>query len=155
MLICIFVLHIWFAFSQPLPADPGIPKPDNFDELDCCIRKFALDYGLHRVADAGAVENETSVNISLFEALRLHKCTGFQCPSPPLPYKTVSSRAPPQNGIEIHVSVASGDDKNPGTENKPLRTLERAQKVLRQMKKPNIVATVWIHAGVYSLSRCF
>jgi parallel beta helix pectate lyase-like protein len=57
---------------------------------------------------------------------------------------------------ELHVSTG-GDDRNPGTAQRPFLTLERARvAVLAQRKRePNRAITVWIAGGAYELARPF
>ncbi|HEX5483368.1 MAG TPA: hypothetical protein VFZ08_12155, partial [Terriglobia bacterium] len=55
--------------------------------------------------------------------------------------------------LEFYVATA-GDDQNPGTESKPFRTLERAQKAVRaattQARKP---VRVLVREGAYYLNK--
>ncbi len=59
--------------------------------------------------------------------------------------------------IEVHVSPA-GDDVNPGTRARPLRTLEAARDAIRKQRKAgktNEPATVWLAEGVYVRTKGF
>jgi len=56
-------------------------------------------------------------------------------------------------GENLHVSL-TGDDRNPGTESSPFRTLEAARDALRARNTASGV-TIWIHGGVYERRRTF
>ena len=53
----------------------------------------------------------------------------------------------------------TGSDQNPGTENKPFQSLEKARDTIRQLKNekryPSTGVTVWLRAGEYPLSQTF
>ncbi|WP_138223254.1 right-handed parallel beta-helix repeat-containing protein [Nibricoccus aquaticus] len=60
---------------------------------------------------------------------------------------------------DFHVSP-NGDDRNPGTLSKPLRTIEAARDAVRTELKnadgsQRQPVTVWLHAGTYPLARTF
>ena len=59
---------------------------------------------------------------------------------------------------EFHISP-QGNDKNPGTIQKPVASLEAAKQLVRAYKKVHGIAKggihVWIHAGTYQLSNTF
>src|SRR5262245_14110730 len=56
--------------------------------------------------------------------------------------------------MDLYVSP-SGDDRNPGTSARPLRTLEGALEIVRRQRemKPREGATVWLAGGGYVLQR--
>ena len=63
------------------------------------------------------------------------------------------------HGAEFFVSP-SGSDRNPGTQERPFLTLERARDAVRELRKGKNVPhgdriTVWLSAGTYPLSRTF
>ena len=57
--------------------------------------------------------------------------------------------------LEFHVAV-SGKDDNPGTENSPFATLERARDAVRDSGSAGRVkCTVWLHDGIYRRYKAF
>ncbi len=71
-----------------------------------------------------------------------------------LPATAISAQAHDEARVfDIHVAT-HGDDANPGTEEKPFATIERARKEIlarkTQILRPH---TVWIHSGTYYLDQ--
>jgi len=58
------------------------------------------------------------------------------------------------SGVEIHVKP-DGNDQNPGTADKPLKSLAAAQTAARQAKSGGQAVTVTLHTGVYYLADKF
>lgn len=61
----------------------------------------------------------------------------------------------PATGVSFYVAP-SGNDLNPGTEQRPLATLSGAQarvRAVRKMGMPEGGVTVWVHGGLYTLDR--
>ena len=152
-----------------LPAPPGLPLPQGFHQLDCCIRQEALYFGLQRVSNAGAgalldvAAAKTSSAASLSAALRLSGCDVDQCPARA---DTVGKRGsnPPSTSrdagtrnlrIEVHVSP-DGCDDNPGNTSHPLQTLQAAALAMREKRNSHearrLPAAVVLHSGTYRLS---
>jgi len=64
---------------------------------------------------------------------------------------------PAVGGVELFVAT-DGSDTDPGTKQRPLRTLEAARDVLRKLRKtdsPRDSATVWIRGGTYHRTKTF
>lgn len=59
--------------------------------------------------------------------------------------------APSVPGLSLHVAT-DGNDANPGTEDQPFRTLERARDAIRALPRTQPI-TVWMHGGTYELAR--
>jgi len=56
---------------------------------------------------------------------------------------------PGSSGRQLYVAKG-GDDKNPGTKDRPLATLAKAQELVRAMDKLKTVGiTVWVRQGTY------
>ena len=77
--------------QSAIPAPEGLPHPEAFHELDCCLRAFAAEYGANRVDVAGAggwVDSDAAsaaTASSIKTALRLEKCSLAElaaCPKP-------------------------------------------------------------------------
>jgi len=64
----------------------------------------------------------------------------------------------PGYGLDLYVAVG-GDDGNPGTEAKPVATLEKAQDLIRKAKGEQGFITeavnVWLREGTYEIKRTF
>src|SRR5579871_1813806 len=59
--------------------------------------------------------------------------------------------ATPVGAAELHVSP-SGDDRNPGTQQRPLQTAAAAQKAVRALRDRSAEpVTILFHAGIYYL----
>eukprot|EP00039_Didymoeca_costata_P009697 m.129188 g.129188 ORF g.129188 m.129188 type:complete len:900 (+) comp14573_c0_seq3:288-2987(+) len=149
------------AQSTPVPANKGLPQPEHFPEIDCCIRSMALDYALERVSHSGAIPDSQSVEKSISEALRIPTCnfTAIMSLCPPkrhtkaLKHKVFAKRHVNADAIQIHVSPTGNNDAA-GTLEHPLRTLLAARNMMREKRKNNkgVNATVYLHGGVYRLN---
>ncbi len=70
----------------------------------------------------------------------------------------VARPARPQTAVAFHVA-ANGDDANPGTKEKPFRSLERARDAVRGLKSSGKLQAgsieVFLHAGEYPVAQTF
>jgi hypothetical protein len=59
-----------------------------------------------------------------------------------------------RGGLELHVAPNGRDDR-PGTESRPLASLEGAREALRAADRSGRSVTIWLHAGDHELERTF
>ena len=89
-------------------------------DIECKTKQLALKFGAARIS--GGVEYlERALNFA-------DNCT-HSTPDP----AGVPAPSIPASGVTFYVDTA-GDDTNPGTEDKPFKTLQRARDALRQAK---------------------
>lgn len=163
--------------QSAIPAPQGLPHPEGFRQLDCCIRAYALEYAMDRVSYSGASffvdENATrnSAVTSLRDALRLPSCSAADlttCPTAPKHPTTLNTGdlearahhdAIEYGGDTIRVYVSpTGSDTAAGTREAPLRTLLAARALVRAkrgVKRLGTVrqgASVLLTAGTYRLA---
>lgn len=116
--------------------------------FDCAMRQLALRYArqlqpdraeldFQRIADAlngspRAKENNCSASLGTLNVTK-----GKQAPSFPIP----------ENATTIFVDYANGDDKNPGSKEKPLRTLAQAVSEAKDPTKLPVV--ILLRAGTH------
>lgn len=67
----------------------------------------------------------------------------------------ISSLSVAREGAGLYVSIDSGSDANPGTSDKPFKTIQKAQQKVREMIAAGLTKdiTVSIHAGQYYLDK--
>jgi hypothetical protein len=98
---------------------------------------------------------QTKITFSKFVIQQLQNNQTANLPNLPPGLLTPTAMASASNGPEyvFHVAI-NGDDTNPGTEEKPFGSIERARDVIRTISptmKGSIV--VYIHGGIYPVSK--
>jgi len=143
--------------SRALPGRGSGPvhAPPPPQDFDCAVRRLAFDYGAKRVAYSGPSADPTGPLRSLYDALRLQSCAGRAPPlPPPEPWMAETRQAEHQ---QQHLFVSpDGSDSNPGTLDKPFRTIERARDEIRKASVSSRPATtVFLRKGIYYLAEPF
>lgn len=114
--------------------------------VDCGLRKMALMFSETLLNGSAAT---AGFHDSVYNALNLNQC-GIPRPARK-PWAPRSSRVSHNDaGTEYYVSVQDGDDRNPGTKDKPFKTLSAAQRAVRSHPLPTRPAiTVYVRGGLY------
>jgi hypothetical protein len=71
-------------------------------------------------------------------------------------YPKISRRFYPENlaGISLYISASNGSDSNDGSFSRPFKTLQKAQKVVREIPKVQPI-TIYLRKGTYYLGQTF
>jgi hypothetical protein len=140
LFFCLFA-GLCSADNGPLPKASA--SPANVDpELDCDLRALAWDYARKLLPLRGEFT-------SVYDALQLENC---KAPSAkehePRPFThTVSLTA---DALAFYVDAASGNDSNPGTLNRPVKTIMQAVKLSRA--KSGQQRVIYLRRGTYYLT---
>lgn len=133
-------------------AKDGIVENGNTPPLSCPMRKLAMSYAKRILGRRTGLED-------VYDALAMNECNTTR----PVPRRRPVERAGFQrmrtSGTVFFVSADGGDDSNPGSEDKPFRTLHGAQAAIRRLKRPECtgqtaaenMVEVCVRKGVYFL----
>ena len=128
--------------KDPFPRASDSPDP----KLDCAIKELAWEFAKKLLPQQGAFQ-------SAYDALQLEACNVSLSlgkryePRPFLHQPTLQADA-----VEVYVDVNGGDDSNPGTIDKPLKTLAQAVKLSRFKAVPEQQKIIYMRSGVYFLT---
>jgi Right handed beta helix region len=78
---------------------------------------------------------------------------GHRPPPIPPPAVTLPSPCDDQAPTEKLFVATDGDDRNPGTQAQPFKTIHQAQETVRQRRSARSNMTVYLRAGIYPLDR--
>ena len=128
--------------AKPLPRASATPL--NIDpSLDCSLKELAWEFAKKLLPQQGDFQ-------SSYDALQLQDC------SIPLPVDKASRSRNQQRCNDdqiVYVDAVNGDDNNPGTLSKPLRSLLAAVKQLRSARAVTTTrATIYLQPGTFYLT---
>ena len=125
------------ASATPLNVEP---------KLDCAIKELAWEFAKKLLPRQGTFQ-------SAYDALQLEACkvslsSGKQYKARPFLHQPTLQA----DAVEVYVDVKSGDDSNPGTIDKPLKTLAQAVKLSRFKAVSEQQKIIYMRSGVYFLT---
>ena len=129
--------HLPRASASPMNVDP---------KLDCAIKELAWEFAKKLLPRQGTFQ-------SAYDALQLEACnvslsSGKQYKARPFLHQPTLQA----DAVEVYVDVKSGDDSNPGTIDKPLKTLAQAVKLSRFKAVSEQQKIIYMRSGVYFLT---
>ena len=150
ILAFLLVVSSTAALSPPKrgPLPLATARPVNVDlDLDCAIRELAWEYAKRLLPRQGTFE-------SVYDALELGSCkTSLSAgkryePRPFLHQPQVSD-----NVVQIYVDATNGDDGNPGTIDKPVKTVQQAVSLYRlKSEAGGVQGIIYLREGTYFLT---
>ena len=140
------VIHAKMNKGASLPR--AYAKPPNADpKLDCAVKELAWEYAKKLQPMRGSFS-------SVYDALQLHNCTSTRkskarTDKPFSPSFAQSSEAAP--ALEWYADSSKGSDSNPGTIDRPVKTIQRAVELSRG-SPPLTNKVIYLRAGTFYLS---
>lgn len=127
------------ARSTPIVADPTV---------DCAVKELAWEFARKLQPQRG---NFTEV----YDALQLLNCNTSLNQPTPKPFRNLFSTRNPQRIMEsqdtitFFVDVSKGNDSNPGSIDKPVKTMKQAVLMWRRQKSPGSSGHIYVREGIY------
>ena len=120
------------ALQSPVNVDP---------DLDCAIKELAWSYAKKLQPQRGTFK-------SVFDALQLQKCNKSVHGDGKLPvFKDDKSKS---TAVSFYCDCANGSDNNPGTINKPVKTITKAIELSRKMGV-GVAKTIYLLEGTCTI----
>jgi hypothetical protein len=120
------------ALQSPVNVDP---------DLDCAIKELAWSYAKKLQPQRGSFK-------SVFDALQLQKCNKSVHGDGKLPvFKDDKSKS---TAVSFYCDCANGSDNNPGTINKPVKTITKAIELSRKMGV-GVAKTIYLLEGTCTI----
>lgn len=146
--LLIFLYAVSLVWSKRGPLPRATARPVNVDpDLDCAIKELAWEHAKQLLPRQGVFK-------SAYDALELGSCNtslsaGKQYERRPFLYQPQVEAA----AVQIYVDAVNGDDSNPGTIDKPVRTLLQAVSLYRlKSGAEGVQGIIYLREGTHFLT---
>lgn len=143
------VSSVLYAEGKYAPLPRAYAKPPNADpKLDCAVKGLALEYAKKLQPTRGSFA-------SAYDALQLQNCNATWREAKVQMERSFSTSYTKTKAVfadvEVFADSSKGDDNNPGTIDRPVKTIQRAVELSRG-SPPGAYKVIYLRAGTFFLA---
>ena len=147
-LLAVTVSGAFYEKGKGAPLPRADVKPSNADpKLDCAIKELAWEYARKLQPQRGSFS-------SVYDALQLQNCNATRREEKAWAGRSFSTGYAKTKAasadLEVYADSANGDDSNPGTIDRPVKTIQRAVELSRGVP-PGTHKVIYLRAGTFFL----